>query len=95
MIALRYPRHKLADDGTNFARGQAVATPGLIRAEIVARAIQWESAGLTDAVVVFECDTGQRYVINDAFTTDTPTLKDGEGGNVTLKMEGPGAEEVL
>jgi hypothetical protein len=50
---------------------------------------------LTNAVVVFECDTGQRYVMNDAFTTDTPTLKDGEGGNVTLKMEGPGAEEVL
>lgn len=24
-----------------------------------------------------------------------PTLKDGEGGNVTIRMEGPAAEEVL
>lgn len=47
------------------------------------------------AVVIFECDTGQRFVINDAFTTETPTLKDGEGGNVTIRMEGPAAEEVL
>jgi hypothetical protein len=49
-------------------------------------------AGVT---VIFECDTGQRYVINDAFLTDAPTMKDGEGGNVMLKFAGPGAEEVL
>jgi hypothetical protein len=48
-------------------------------------------AGVT---VIFECDTGQRYVIADAFLTDPPTLKDGEGGNVALKFAGPGAEEV-
>ncbi len=46
------------------------------------------------AVVIFECDTGQRYLMNDAYLTDTITMKDGEGGNVTLKFEGPGAEEV-
>jgi hypothetical protein len=34
-------------------------------------------------------------VINDAFLTDTPTMKDGEGGNITLKFAGPAAEEVL
>lgn len=50
---------------------------------------------MSNAVVVFECDTGQRYVMNDCFLTDTPTMKDGEGGNVTLKFEGPAAEEVL
>jgi len=50
---------------------------------------------LTGATVIFECDTGQRYVIRDAFLTDAPTMKDGEGGNVTLKFAGPGAEEVL
>jgi hypothetical protein len=48
----------------------------------------------TGAVVIFECDTGQRYVMNDAYITETPTMKDGEGGNVTLKFEGPGAVEV-
>lgn len=50
---------------------------------------------LTGATVIFECDTGQRYVIRDAFTTEAITLKDGEGGNVALKIAGPGAEEVL
>lgn len=50
---------------------------------------------LAGVTVIFECDTGQRYVINDAFLTDSPTMKDGEGGNVTLKFAGPGAEEVL
>lgn len=50
---------------------------------------------LTGATVIFECDTGQRYVIRDAFTTDAIKLKDGEGGNVAVNMAGPGAEEVL
>jgi phage tail sheath gpL-like len=26
-IALRFPRHKLADDGTNFAPARPIATP--------------------------------------------------------------------
>jgi len=50
---------------------------------------------LKDATVLFQCDTGQTFVMNDAFTTDAITLKDGEGGNVAVKMAGPGAEEVL
>lgn len=49
---------------------------------------------LKDATVIYEADTGQRFVIRDAFTTDTITLKDGEGGNVAVKMAGQGAEEV-
>jgi phage tail sheath gpL-like len=50
MVASRYPRHKLADDGTSFARGQAVVTPGLMRAEIIARALQWEAQGLVENI---------------------------------------------
>jgi hypothetical protein len=49
---------------------------------------------LTGATIIFECDTGQRWVIADAFTTDPPTLRDGEGGQVALKFAGPGAEEI-
>jgi phage tail sheath gpL-like len=56
LITLRFPRHKLADDGTNFARGQAVVTPGTIRAEIIARFRQWESAGLVEGVEQFKRD---------------------------------------
>lgn len=58
------------------------------------QSLEW-LRNLTDATVIYEADTGQRYVIRDAFTTDAISLKDGEGGNVALKMAGPGAEEVL
>jgi hypothetical protein len=49
---------------------------------------------MTGATIIFECDTGQRYVIADAFITDPPTMRDGEGGQIALKFAGPGAEEV-
>ncbi len=53
-IALRYPRHKLADDGTLFAPGQAVATPKLIRAEILHLFREWEAAGLVENFEQFD-----------------------------------------
>lgn len=56
MISLRFPRHKLADDGTAFARGQNVVTPGTLRAEIIARFKQWEAAGLVEGVEQFKQD---------------------------------------
>jgi hypothetical protein len=49
---------------------------------------------LVGATIIFEADTGQRYVIADAFITDPPTMKDGDGGNIVLKFAGPSAEEV-
>jgi phage tail sheath gpL-like len=56
MIALRFPRHKLANDDTAFARGQNVVTPGTLRAEIIARFKQWEAAGLVEGVDQFKQD---------------------------------------
>lgn len=56
MISLRFPRHKLADDGTAFARGQNVVTPGTLRAEIIARFKQWEASGLVEGVDQFKQD---------------------------------------
>ena len=56
MISLRFPRHKLADDGTAFARGQNVVTPGTLRAEIIARFKQWEELGLVEGVDQFKRD---------------------------------------
>lgn len=47
-IALRYPRYKLADDGTNFAPGQPIVTPKIIKAAIVGRFKQWEEQGLVE-----------------------------------------------
>jgi len=34
-ITSKYPRHKLADDGTKFGPGQAIVTPGIVKAELV------------------------------------------------------------
>lgn len=55
-IALRFPRHKLADDGTLFAPGQAVATPKLIKAEVLHLFREWESAGLVEGFEQFKSD---------------------------------------
>jgi phage tail sheath gpL-like len=35
LILSKYGRHKLADDGTNFAQGQAIATPSMIKGELL------------------------------------------------------------
>jgi phage tail sheath gpL-like len=35
-ITSKFPRHKLADNGTRFGAGQAIVTPNIIKAELVA-----------------------------------------------------------
>lgn len=42
----KYPRHKLAQDGTRFAAGQPIMTPKLGKAECCAKFTDWESRGL-------------------------------------------------
>lgn len=41
------------------------------------------------------CDTGQTYIIADAFLTDIPEITGGEGGKIELKWAGSAPEEVL
>lgn len=55
-IALKYPRHKLANDGTLFDPGQAVVTPSSIRAELISLFRSWESSGLVEGGVQFKED---------------------------------------
>lgn len=55
-IALRFPRHKLADDGTNFAPGQAIVTPSIIRAELIGLFRELEEAGLVENFSQFKND---------------------------------------
>lgn len=55
-IALRFPRHKLADDGTSFAPGQPIATPNVIRGEILDVARQLELAGILEGFEQFKGD---------------------------------------
>jgi phage tail sheath gpL-like len=55
-IGLKFPRHKLANDGTRFGPGQAIVTPNVIRAELVALFAQWEEAGLAEDIEQFKRD---------------------------------------
>lgn len=53
---LKYPRHKLADDGTRFGAGQAVITPKVGKAEAVAKFRQWEELGLVENFDQFKAE---------------------------------------
>ena len=47
-ITNKYPRSKLADNGTRFGPGQAIVTPNIIKAELVAEYRQCEYDGLVE-----------------------------------------------
>lgn len=55
-ITRKYPRHKLADDGTRYGRGQAVITPKVAKAEAINRFRQWEDLGLVENIDQFKED---------------------------------------
>ena len=55
-FALKYPRHKLANDGTQFAEGQAVITPKIAKSELIALFQDWELAGLVENREQFKAD---------------------------------------
>jgi phage tail sheath gpL-like len=47
-ITSKFPRHKLANDGTRFGPGQAIVTPGIVKAELIAQYRQDEFNGLVE-----------------------------------------------
>jgi len=47
-ITSKFPRHKLANDGTRFGPGQAIVTPGIIKAELIAQYRLDEFNGLVE-----------------------------------------------
>lgn len=47
-ITSKYPRHKLANDGTRFGAGQAIVTPNVIKAELIAQYKLMETEGLVE-----------------------------------------------
>lgn len=55
-ITSAFPRHKLADDGTRFGPGQAIVTPGLIKAELVAEYRQDMFNGLVENIAAFKAN---------------------------------------
>lgn len=69
-ITQKFPRHKLADDGTRYGAGQAVVTPSVLRAELLALFRQLEEYGWVEdfdqykADLVVERDGSDRNRVN-------------------------------
>jgi phage tail sheath gpL-like len=55
-ITSKYPRHKLADDGTRFGAGQAIVTPKIIKAELIAQYRADEYLGRVENAVAFKAN---------------------------------------
>ena len=51
-------------------------------------------AKIDAATITYEADTGQTYVMRNAFLTEPPTVSAGDGGKVSLKFAGDPAEEM-
>ena len=65
VITSKYPRHKLADDGTRFAAGQAIVTPAVIKGELCAVYGQMKYLGIVENL-----DTFKQYLIVERDSTD-------------------------
>jgi phage tail sheath gpL-like len=55
-MASKFPRHKLADDGTRFAQGQAVMTPALGRGAALTWFADMEQLGLVQNLPAFKAN---------------------------------------
>ena len=54
----KFPRFKLADNGTRFDPGQPVMTPNVARNETIARFRAWESRALVEDADAFTAGAG-------------------------------------
>lgn len=80
--------------GTNFAEQHSPAVVTLTIDLVRGLSLQ-ALRDATDVVIQFEADTGQTYVVREAFLSNEPTVTDGEGGAIELQFTGQPAEEVL
>jgi phage tail sheath gpL-like len=55
-ITTKFPRHKLADDGTRFGAGQAIVTPKIIKAELIAQYRFDEFLGRVENATAFKAN---------------------------------------
>ena len=53
-ITSKYPRHKLANDGTKYGPGQAIVTPVVIRGELIAAYGELEKLGIVENLELFK-----------------------------------------
>jgi phage tail sheath gpL-like len=55
-ITSKFPRVKLADDGTRFGPGQAIVTPGIIKGELIAEYVEDMWNGLVENLSAFKAN---------------------------------------
>ncbi len=64
-ITQKFPRHKLASDGTRYGAGQAIVTPKTAKAEIVAHYRELEYLGLVENADAFKAHLIVERNVND------------------------------
>jgi phage tail sheath gpL-like len=64
-ILTKFPRHKLANDGTRFGAGQAIVTPKILKAELIA-----QYSGLMDLGMVENIEAFKTFLIVERDTVD-------------------------
>lgn len=69
-ITTKFPRMKLAANGTIFGAGQAIVTPSIIQAEIVAIATNWVTLGLLQNLADFKANLIVELNANDPTRVD-------------------------
>ena len=72
-ILNKYGRYKLADDGYDVQPGQAIVTPSILTAEVIALAEDWQAAGLVEDISAFKesiismIDSSDKNRVNQLF----------------------------
>ena len=75
-ITSKFQRHKLADNGTRFGAGQAIVTPNIIKAELIAEYAEDEFNGLVEnldaykANLIVERDSNDPNRVNVLYPPD-------------------------
>lgn len=69
-ILRKYPRHKLANDGTRYGVGQAVVTPVVMKAEAIAKFREWEEIGLVENIDDFKANLISERNVSDVNRLD-------------------------
>ncbi|AIR90585.1 phage tail sheath subtilisin-like domain-containing protein [Pseudomonas cremoricolorata] len=64
-VTSKYGRHKLANDGTRFGAGQAIVTPSVIRAELIAGYYALEELGVVENAEAFA-----KFLVVERSSTD-------------------------
>lgn len=65
IVTSKYPRHKIADDGTRFGPGSAIVTPAVIRGELISEYAKMEYEGYVENASAFAANLIVERPAND------------------------------